>query len=219
MKNQYSPAGRIYLSLMAIAGWFALITQFYLFTMINKQLPVTGIITRYFTFYTILTNLLVAAGCTFLLLKPVSGPGKFFSRATTLTAIAVNITIVGAVYNIILRFLWKPQGLQYVVDELLHLIIPVAYIVFWVIFVPKGTLKWNSIFLWLIYPLAYLAVILIQGALSGYYPYPFVDVNKLGYPKTLLNSAGIAAAFIVVALIFVTIDKLTGKKAVLERPA
>lgn len=210
MEKQLSPVARVYLLLLAIAGWFALIVQFYLI-IIGRQASVTEIIIRYFTFYTILTNLLIAVGCTCILLVPGSGWGRFFSKATTLTAIAVNITIVGATYNIILRFLWQPQGIAWVVDELLHLVIPIAYILFWLIFVPKGRLKWGNIFLWMTYPLAYLALILIRGALSGYYPYPFVDVNTLGYPRTLLNSAGIAVAFIFVALIFVWADRLMGR--------
>jgi hypothetical protein len=212
MEKQFSPAARIYLSLLAITGWFALIGQFYLI-MINNQASVGEIIVRYFTFYTILTNILIAAGSTCILLKPGSEWGKFFSKATTLTAIAVNIIIVGATYNAILRFLWKPQGMQQVVDELLHLVIPVAFILFWLIFVPRGRLKWRNIFIWMIYPLAYLVVILIRGAMSGYYPYPFVDVSKLGYPQTLLNSLGITAAFIAVALLLVWVDRLMGKNA------
>jgi hypothetical protein len=212
MEKQFSATAKTYLFLMAIAGWFALIGQFYLI-IVGKQASVPETIVRYFTFYTILTNILIAVCCTVLLLKPDAGLGKFFSKTTTLTAITVNIIIVGATYNAILRWLWKPQGLQYVVDELLHLIIPLAFVVFWLIFVPRGGLKWNSIFLWTIYPLVYLAVILIRGAFSGYYPYPFVDVVKLGYPQTLLHSAGIAIAFIVIALLFVGLDKLMGKKA------
>jgi hypothetical protein len=166
---------------------------------------------RYFTFFTILTNILIAAGSTIILLKPASAWGKFFSKATTLTAIGVNITIVGATYNIILRFLWNPQGMQRVVDELLHLVIPLGFILFWLIFVPKGQLKWNNIPLWTVYPLAYLAAILIRGALSGYYPYPFLDVTQLGYRQALLNCAGVAVAFIAVALLFTGTAKLMSK--------
>jgi len=137
MEKQFSAAAKAYLFLMAIAGWFALIGQFYLI-IVGKQASVPETIVRYFTFYTILTNILIAICCTALLLKPDSGWGKFFSKTTTLTATTVNIIIVGATYNAILRWLWKPQGLQYVVDELLHLVIPLAFVVFWLIFVPKG---------------------------------------------------------------------------------
>lgn len=211
MENQFSPAARIYLILLAVAGWFALIGQFYLI-IISRQESVAEIIIRYFTFFTILTNLLIAVGSTVLLLAPASSLGKFFSKTTTLTAIAVNIIIVGATYNIILRALWNPQGMQRLVDELLHLVIPVLFIIFWLIFVPKGRLKWGNIPLWTVYPVAYLALILIRGAISGYYPYPFVDVAKLGYPQVLLNSCGVAVAFILIAMVFVAIDKLMGKR-------
>jgi hypothetical protein len=212
MKTPFSPAAKFYLSLMAITGWFALVGQFYLI-IISRQASVPETIVRYFTFFTILTNILIAVGCTVLLLKPSSRWGRFFAKNTTLTATTVNILIVGATYNIILRWLWKPQGLQYVVDELLHLIIPLLFILFWLVFVPKGGLKWSNIFLWTVYPIAYLIIILIRGEFSGYYPYPFVDVTKLGYPQTLINSGGIAVAFIAVALLFVGIDKLMRRKA------
>src|ERR1700744_6439176 len=112
MKKRFSPTAKFYLSLMAIVGWFALIGQFYLI-MISKQASAAETIVRYFTFFTILTNILIAVGCTVLLLKPGSGWGRFFTKNTTLAAITVNIIIVGATYNIILRWLWNPQGLQY----------------------------------------------------------------------------------------------------------
>jgi len=200
-----------YLSFLAIAGWFALIGQFYLI-MVNSRVSAPETIARYFTFFTILTNILVALCCTIIVLKPTSGWSKFFSRATTLTAITVYILIVGIVYNLILRWLWRPEGLQRIIDELLHLIIPVAFVIFWLIYVPRGQLKWSDIFGWLIYPLIYLGIILMRGAFSGYYPYPFVDVNQLGYPKTLLNCLVLALSFTICSLAFVGIDKLMRKR-------
>lgn len=210
MEKQLSLVVRIFLFLLAITGWFALIVQFYLI-IANRQTPIAEAITRYFTFFTILTNILVAVCSTVLLLKPALGWGEFFSKTTTLTAIAVDIIIVGAVYNTVLRALWKPEGMQRVVDELLHLVVPVLFAIFWLAFVPKGRLQWGNIFLWTMYPIAYLVIVLIRGAFSGYYPYPFLDVTKLGYAQTLLNSIFIAAAYIIVALVFVGIDKLMGK--------
>ncbi|MGZ3813748.1 MAG: Pr6Pr family membrane protein [Mucilaginibacter sp.] len=211
MEKHQDPASRTYLVLLAIAGWFALVGQFYLI-IINRQTTIPEVIVRYFTFYTILTNILIAVCCTILLAGQASALGKYFARVTTLTAITVNITIVGTVYNTILRFLWQPQGFQFVVDELLHTIIPIAFIVYWVLFVPKGELKWTCFFSWLIYPLVYLAVVLVRGELSGYYPYPFLDVSIWGYSKVILNSCGIAVAFIFVALLFIKIDKWMSKK-------
>ena len=49
-------------------------------------------------------------------------------------------------------------------DRLLHYVIPLAFVAYWMIFVPKGTLRWTAPLVWLIYPLAYLAVSLVRGA-------------------------------------------------------
>jgi len=106
----------IFLFILVIAGWFALIGQFYLIIE-NRVASLAETVARYFGFFTILTNILVAVCCTFLLFKPGSVAARFFSKATTQTAIAVYITVVGLIYNIILRFLWKPEGLQMIVSR------------------------------------------------------------------------------------------------------
>lgn len=46
---------------------------------------------------------------------------------------------------------------------------------------------------------------------SGYYPYPFIDVRALGYQQALLNAAGVAAVFLALSLLFVALAKQAGK--------
>ncbi len=155
-----------------------------------------------------LTNLIVAVCCTVLLKDSNSGLNKFFSKRNALTAIVVYITIVGLVYNTILRFLWKPEGLQWLIDELLHSVIPFLFIVFWLFFVEKGKIPLKNVLAWLLYPLIYLIYILIRGAASSFYPYPFIDVEKIGYNKTLINSSGMLVAFLAVSILFVALNRL-----------
>lgn len=140
-------------------------------------------IIRYFSFFTILTNILVTVCCTVLLLKRKSKRNSFFSSYKTLTSIALYITIVGLVYNVILRFLWKPEGLQFLVDELLHTVIPVCFILFWLFFVPKAGLRWKNIFPWLLYPLVYVIYILIRGAFSDFILILLLTLQSLGTIK------------------------------------
>ena len=73
---------------------------------------------------------------------------------------------------------------------------PVLYVLYWLLFVPKSRLPWNSVLFWLIYPLAYLSYTLIHGALSGWYPYPFVDVSVVGYGRVFANSLALLAALV-----------------------
>ncbi|HZK64899.1 MAG TPA: Pr6Pr family membrane protein [Puia sp.] len=190
----------------AFLGWCSLIFQFYLI-LVNRQASVPETIIRYFTFFTILTNLLLALCFTFLLLDPHSRTGKFFSSASTLTAITTYIILVSIVYNVVLRFLWNPQGLQKLVDELLHTVNPLLFLLFWILFVPKSGLRWRSVFVWLIYPVLYIVLILLRGAGSDYYPYPFVDVTRLGYAKVFFNTSLLILFFLLISLLFVGVGK------------
>jgi hypothetical protein len=198
---------RIFLILGTLLGWFALAGQFYLI-ILNRSTSVVDVIIRYFTFYTILTNLLVAFCFTFLLFSPGSKRGKFFARTRIATALAVYIAVVGLTYNIVLRPLWNPQGLQMIIDELLHSVIPVIYILYWFLFAHKNQLHWKDALPWLIFPLVYLIVILVLGSFSGYYPYPFVDVVKLGYQAVFINSGYVTLAFLFFSFLFVGISKI-----------
>ena len=114
-------------------------------------------------------------------------------------------------YQIVLRPIWNPEGMQMFVDELLHSIVPVCVLIYWMLFENKRTVKWNQIPKWLIYPLIYLVFILIRGNLSNFYPYPFVNVYELGMSTVLLNSVILMVVFIVIATILLGLGKLSSK--------
>ncbi len=206
MEKQQTKLVQTYSAIGATLGWFAIIAQFYL-NIAARTTAIPETIFRFFGYFTVDTNILVALCFTSFFLKANPGWSKFFSRQKVLAAVAVYITVVGVVYNTVLRETWNPEGLQLIVDELLHLIIPILFIVFWSIFVPKKELKWKDALPWLIYPLAYIIYIIILGALTGFYPYPFTDVNKLGYNKALLNGGGLIIVFLLLSLLFVAIGK------------
>ena len=195
----------------AVIGWFALLLQLVLIIQ-NRAATIPETVVRYFSFFTILTNILVAVSFTAVFANDIAAKNSFFTRPKTLTATAVYITIVGIIYNTVLRFIWVPTGWDMVANELLHLIIPVAFILFWLKFVPKQNMEWKNILPWLIYPLVYLIYTLIRGSFANWYPYPFIDVAAIGYSKALVNSAMVTVAFVVVALLFVGITKWMSKK-------
>ncbi|MEO8412361.1 MAG: Pr6Pr family membrane protein [Ginsengibacter sp.] len=197
---------KLFLGVITVCGWFAIVAQFYLIIE-NRVASIPETIVRFFSFFTILTNLLVAVYATSLLLNRKSGFRMFFLKPSVVSAIAVYITIVGMVYNIILRHLWKPEGLQWIVDELLHTAIPIMFIAVWFFFIPKGRLPWKNVAAWMLYPLFYIVFILWRGSFSSYYPYPFIDVSVLGFTKVLINSTGMLIAFLVVSVLFVILDR------------
>lgn len=199
-------SNKFFLLSIALLGWFALVAQFHI-NITSGVATSAELLIRYFSYFTILTNLLVALCCTWVAVSPQRRWGAFFSKTQTLTAITVYILVVGIVYNIILRFLWQPKGLQKLVDELLHSVIPILFLLYWLLFVNKQTLQWKQIFSWLAYPLVYLLFILVRGSFSGFYPYPFVNVDDLGMNKVLLNSVAITALFIITGLLLIAAGK------------
>jgi len=198
----------------ACITWFAVILQFSISINLYLQSGRTlgGTIVQLFSFFTILSNILIAVYLSVLLLKPASRPGKYFSSASVAGAVAVYIAIVGLVYNLVLRYIWAPAGLSRVADELLHLVNPVLFLLYWLIYAPKSTLKWGDLYYWLIFPLIYLIFIIIRGAVSGFYPYPFMDVLTLGYAKVAVNSLMIMAGFVFFSALFIFIGRFQAKK-------
>ncbi|MNT89596.1 hypothetical protein D3C72_2303510 [compost metagenome] len=51
-----------------------------------------------------------------------------------------------------------------------------------------------------------------HGKLSGWWPYWFVDVDKLGLGKTVVYFAGLLIFFLIVGLIVVAIDRTFGRR-------
>jgi hypothetical protein len=191
----------------AALGWFSTIMQFVLM-MQNRVESLTETTLRFFSYFTILTTSLVALYFSVLWYrKPISFLARF-EKPGFLTAVTLYSTMVGVVYQLVLRGIWEPTSLQRIVDEMLHSIIPVYVIVFWFIYEDKRNVSWKSIPNWLLYPLFYLAFILFRGNDSGYYPYPFVNVAELGLEKVLLNSGALLIIFLVLAIVFVGLGKL-----------
>src|SRR5690606_35617630 len=93
--------------------------------------------------------------------------------------------------------------------ELLHTVQPIGFMLFWICFISKDGLTWKGFLPWLLYPLLYILYVMILGALTAHYPYPFADASKLGYPKALLNGMGVLFLIATLALILLGLVKLT----------
>lgn len=194
----------------ALLGWFGVIGQLYLI-IINRQQELLPTLVNFISYFTILTNTLVSVYFTTLWWRPSTRSVEFFSRPSVGTAITMYILVVGIVYNVILRFIWDPQGLQKIVDEILHTVNPIFFLGWWIICIRKTKLPWGSVGKWIIYPLVYCIYVLVRGAVTNSYPYPFMDVGQLGYQAVLINSLGVTALFLVLGFAFIGISRALAK--------
>lgn len=211
MRKIFSPFA-LQALLVLIAGLSVLIQCWTFVQTSLKTVSMAEAVIRYFSFFTVQTNLLVCV-CFFVLLFKTPGSWyRFFNNSSVLTAIAVYITIVGLVYNIVLRSLYHPVGIEFYADNGLHVAVPVLTLFYWALYLPDGKLQWKQAFPWLIFPLVYLLYTLLRGAAFNYYPYPFIDVINLGYAQALVNAAFVTMAFLLVSFILIFIAGRASRK-------
>jgi hypothetical protein len=179
IKIQNTHSGRNWFdALGSLLGWFSVIGQFFLMLQ-NRQADVAETIIRFFSFFTILTNILVALYFTSRLPLFNKTPLARLSNKGTITALTSFILVVGLVYQIILRGIWEPKGFQIIIDELLHSVIPIFVLLYWVLYMDREDLKISNNQNWLWYPALYFVCIIIRGHFSNFYPYPFINVFEI----------------------------------------
>ncbi len=115
-------------------------------------------------------------------------------RALRLAAL-VGITVTGVVFHLVLRQLQDLQGDAAFADLLLHTVSPVLCVVGWVCFGPRGAVDRRVVARALVFPVGWLALTLVRGAVVGFWPYPFLDVDDLGIGLVLVNCLLVAGLF------------------------
>lgn len=203
---------RLYRAVFACVGWFALGLQYWLTISGNPQMSAGELTLNFFSYFTILSNILVALALTVPAMAPDSGPGRWLQTEGVRAAVAMYIVVVGVVYHFLLAATWNPQGWALVGNNLLHYVMPAAFVVDWLVFTPKGRLRWVDPAKWLVPVLIYGGWTLLHGELSGWWPYWFTDVDKLGLGKVMVHFAGLLVFFLIVGLIVVAIDRAFGRR-------
>ncbi|HEY1231303.1 MAG TPA: Pr6Pr family membrane protein [Ramlibacter sp.] len=194
-------------ALVAIVCWAGLAIQFAATYGHHHQLVTTiWILGRFFT---IVTNLIVAGVMTW-----VATGGR--APPLLLGGVTLASLLVGVVYGTLLHGSQSLQGPAVIANTLLHVVSPVLMAAWWLLFAPRARLKWNAPWLWTIYPLVYFAYVLARVRAGDHYPYPFIDMPRIGWVQTALNAGGIALGFILAGFLLVWIDSwrpLGSKKA------
>jgi hypothetical protein len=203
---KFMTARKAFLLVVVLLEWFALIAQLVLHLQ-NSPAALGEALTRFFSFFTILTNLLICIYVTVQFVTPASKQSGFFFRPSTETAFTLYIVVVGLVYNTVLRQLWDSGGLQAVLHDILHSVVPIMILIYWWIWVNARALQYRHIPAWLIYPAVYALLVMIRGYFVHWYPYPFLDVDKLGYGKVLQNSGMLVLMFLLFSFGFVWLGR------------
>ena len=203
------PAARVYAAGSALIAWFGFALQIVLFLQIGRTgLEAFLLLTSYFTTF---SNIIAALCLTAVALSWNAPPARFFRKPRVAGAAAVYTCASSLIYILGLRHLWDPQGWVLLADILLHYVMPILYAVFWVAFAPKGRLRpWDAVG-FLVVPLAYAAYVLARALATGFFPYPILDVGRVGWAAAVANGALLAAVFLALGAFLVLADRLLAR--------
>jgi hypothetical protein len=160
-------------------------------------------VVNYFSYFTNLSNLFAGVvmlrSAIHLIQRRDPTPMDDLVRGSS----TAGMVIVGIVFNVLLRN--EDLGsLMPWVNVVVHYIMPIAALLDWLFVPPKATLAFGRIQYWLVFPLSYLAYLLLRGAMIDWYPYPFLNpANVGGYGGVTLYTVGILTLFLVVSLVLV----------------
>lgn len=188
-----SPGYRAAHAAVALAAATGLVLHYIVVLGHDGEVAVRSI--RFLSYFTILTNMLVAATAAGI----ASGRGRWSDRGAQpawRTAVTLHILVVALIYHLLLRQVTLPGVIGWTANMLVHQLVPTGWLVCWLIFPPHGGIDWAAPWRWLLYPLLFAAWTLAHGAFGGWYPYPFMDVAAIGYPKVAANILAIGLVFL-----------------------
>jgi hypothetical protein len=154
--------------------------------------------TRFFAFFTILSNLFGA------ILFLVLAARYRESRSDTLDLLRGANVVYLTVTFIVVIWLLSGADLQVAipwVDFVLHKLFPVLAVIDWLIDPPINWITPRRALVWLAYPLVWVTATLIRGAADGWYPYPFLNPANGGYGSVAFYVTTILVGFLAISAV------------------
>ena len=190
-------ARRVHL-VVAVVAWFAIVFQLVLVllgsdVLLEDDPPGMGErIYRFFAYFTIDSNLLVAISSTVLACDPAAN--QQWWRVVRLAGL-VGITVTGLVHFFLLRPLLHLDGADWVADKLLHMLVPALAVAAWAWAGPRPRVGGREVAYALGFPIIWTVWTLVFAEIDGWVPYPFMDADEKGWGSVIVVCLGITALF------------------------
>ena len=195
---------------VAVVAWAAIVLQLVLVVqgsavLVEEDPPGLAARTyRFFAYFTIQSNLLVAVVSTVLARDPaLDRPGWRVVRLAGL----MGITVTGLVHFFLLRPLLDLDGADWVADKLLHMVVPVLALAAWAWCGPRKRVVVREAAYAFCWPIAWLVWTLGVGQVDGWVPYPFLDADEEGWGSVAVVSVGITVLALLVLGLFAWLDR------------
>jgi|GEM_PF-594435 len=116
---------------------------------------------------------------------------------------------VGILYHALLAHLWNPTGLIWLADQGVHTVMPLLAFLWWILFRDARVIQWRVALLGIIWPLVYSGYALIRAEFTNFYPYPFLNLENLGWSKLVQNIAMLTLTFFIIGLFLSLISRMS----------
>jgi hypothetical protein len=198
-----TPPARVFATVCCLLAVLSLALQYHVLLSTGIAAGPAQAVWRLSGFFTILTNCWVALAMGWVALGGRLG-------AVAAAALTLSIVMVGIVYHLLLAALWSPQGLAWWADQGLHSAVPAAVALWWWRHAERRGLDLSRLPVLVAWPVAYSAYALLRGATTGWFPYPFLDANALGWGAVAVNVGGLALTFAALGAVLVGLARLRG---------
>lgn len=159
---------------------------------------------RFFTYFTIESNILAMVMAVSLVLRPWRD-GRVWRVARVASVVGMTVTFV--VYRVALAGLLDLHGAAWWTDFGFHVVAPLLTVIGWLLFGPWPRFDLASVCWFIGWPVCWLGYVLVFGAATGWYPYPFLDAGTHGYPRALLNCLLVAVLLLGFGGVFMLLDR------------
>lgn len=171
------------------------------------------------TYYTLISNFMVAGFYLFVIFKMVKSPVESMEDESLIrmkAGVTVAILLTFLVYMILLAPIAKPEEFYHWKNYTLHYIVPISTTVDWLLFDRKGCYKRIDPVLWTVVPIFYAIFSLVKGGIfrvpipmqeHSPYPYFFLNIDKYGWGGFFKYFIGILACYMVIGYLMFLVKK------------
>ena len=128
------------------------------------------------------------------------------------------MTVVGVVFTLLLAGTDVDTAIPWV-NTVVHELMPIVIVADWLLDPPAQRISLKQGLLWLSFPLVWILYTLVRGAITGRYPYPFLNPTNGGYASVAAYSVAIFVLLLVVYTVVVWLGNIRSHSSVVPSKA
>jgi len=183
----------------------------FVFQIVDLQIGGSLVPDHYFVYFTVDTTMsaIVVLALTGVSMLTRPRDGILLTSAALavvplamVTGVVYNLTLRGAPTDVYLGMAWE--------NEALHVAMPLFLTIDWFVLrlFDRGrpALPWRALLVALVFPVLWIAMTLTRGALTGWYPYPFLE-PAAGLATNAIYIGGISVFVVLVTALGIVISR------------